>query len=700
MVSPTKMIIRSPLKETDTNLKHNNGIAVSTTAAGHLNVFSNDNNCNNNNTTESFPKKRSLERLELQQQQHLHEKKRAKLERARSIEGAVQVSKGTGLKNVEPRVTPKELLEWQTNWKKIMKRDSRIYFDITDDVEMNTYNKSKMDKRRDLLKRGFLTLGAQITQFFDTTVTIVITRRSVENIYLLKDTDILSRAKKNYMKVWSYEKAARFLKNLDVDLDHLSKTKSSSLATPTLSNLLHNEKLYGPTDRDPRTKRDDIHYFKYPHVYLYDLWQTWAPIITLEWKPQELTNLDELPYPILKMGSFGRCPFIGDRNYDESSYKRVVKRYSRDKANKKYALQLRALFQYHADTLLNISSANDQTKTLIFIPHTCNDSTKSFKKWMQEKAKTFEKNELKKPDDDAIQETHDEHVGQTDEKNSIFFKEIETKRRPLKEDEENKQSIIEESNKYPQRKELTTIPKLNHPVLATFTRQETEEVPDDLCTLKTKSRQPFEIKASGAHQSNDVATSFGNGLGPTRASVMSKNMKSLSRLMVDRKLGVKQTNGNNKNYTAAITTAAETSREDKHRFDVDALKKDEALSRETGKNNAIHLETNSRLQNFPKVAIKSVSADSRFNNDIKTTTESPTASKKTTSTNVTLHPNAQTAQPVKKETVKNSGYCENCRVKYESLEQHIVSEKHLSFAENDLNFEAIDSLIENLRFQI
>uniref|UniRef100_UPI0002250D66 DBF4 n=2 Tax=Saccharomyces cerevisiae TaxID=4932 RepID=UPI0002250D66 len=131
-----------------------------------------------------------------------------------------------------------------------MKRDSRIYFDITDDVEMNTYNKSKMDKRRDLLKRGFLTLGAQITQFFDTTVTIVITRRSVENIYLLKDTDILSRAKKNYMKVWSYEKAARFLKNLDVDLDHLSKTKSASLAAPTLSNLLHNEKLYGPTDRD------------------------------------------------------------------------------------------------------------------------------------------------------------------------------------------------------------------------------------------------------------------------------------------------------------------------------------------------------------------------------------------------------------------------------------------------------------------
>ncbi|CAI5028063.1 CFC_HP_G0025150.mRNA.1.CDS.1 [Saccharomyces cerevisiae] len=42
-----------------------------------------------------------------------------------------------------------------------------------------------------------------------------------------------------------------------------------------------------------------------------------------------------------------------------------------------------------------------------------------------------------------------------------------------------------------------------------------------------------------------------------------------------------------------------------------------------------------------------------------------------------LHFNAQTAQTStageEKETVKNSGYCENCRVKYESLEQHIVS---------------------------
>lgn len=64
---------------------------------------------------------------------------------------------------------------------------------------------------------------------------------------------------------------------------------------------------------------------------------------------------------------------------------------------------------------------------------------------------------------------------------------------------------------------------------------------------------------------------------------MSKNMKSLSRLMVDRKLGVKQTNGNNKNYTATIATTAETSKENRHRLDFNALKKTKPLRKRRAK---------------------------------------------------------------------------------------------------------------------
>lgn len=42
------------------------------------------------------------------------------------------------------------------------------------------------------------------------------------------------------------------------------------------------------------------------------------------------------------------------------------------------------------------------------------------------------------------------------------------------------------------------------------------------------------------------------------------------------------------------------------------------------------------------------------------------------------------------------GYCENCRVKYSDFSDHVFSEKHRSFAEDDSNFKQIDSLIDLL----
>lgn len=42
------------------------------------------------------------------------------------------------------------------------------------------------------------------------------------------------------------------------------------------------------------------------------------------------------------------------------------------------------------------------------------------------------------------------------------------------------------------------------------------------------------------------------------------------------------------------------------------------------------------------------------------------------------------------------GYCENCRVKYDHFEDHIVSNRHRNFACNDKNFKDIDELIATL----
>lgn len=610
-----KMATRSPLKETDANLKQRSTTINEHTADGDYMLGDN---------TEGM-KKRKLGRIESQ------DRKKAKAERARSIEGAVQVTKTLAMRNIEPKVTPNELLEWQNNWKKIMRRESRIYFDTTAEGDSNKYTKNKMDKRKDLLNCGFLSLGAQITQFFDCSITIVITRRSTDSIHLLPESDILSRAKKNYMKIWGYEKATRFLKNLDVDLDHLEKTKTTSLATPTLSNLLQNEKLYGPTDRDPRTRRDDIHYFKYAHVYMYDLWQTWAPIITLEWKPQELADLHKLPYPVLKMGTFGRCPFVGDGSCDEASYKRAVKRYNRDKANKNYALKLRGLYQSYAEP-------STPSQHLITIPHKCLDSKQCYENWQSKLAAQSEENE------NTTNALTKEPIIASRELDLDLDVEQGQELEPEPEQEQQEQEQQDTHNT------LVLIKQGKRQLPTTRTalaRQETEEFPDDLCNSKKLSRIPQEIKASGVHQSNDVATSFGNGLGPTKASVMNKNIKTLSRLVVDRRLGTKTTNINPSSNSLALQTAGVTG---------------------SNTQSCAHQENA-----FTKKDLLVEKKKRKVELSVTTT--------------------------AKRDTSKNAGYCENCRVKYDSLEQHILTEKHQSFAQNDLNFEVIDSLIEKLKFQ-
>lgn len=668
-------LVRSPLKETDANSKQQ------TYQIGD----------------EKELKKRILDNTN----ESLQLRKRAKLERGRSIEGAVQVNKNAVLKHVDNakksesavasaqtstnndknnnnKVAPNELLEWQLNWRKIMKRDSRIYFDTTDEPEISKYVKSKLEKRKLLLKCGFMSLGAQITQFFDTSVTIVISSRSVENILQLNESDILARAKKSYMKVWGYEKATRFLRNLDVDLENLEKNKIPTLASPSLSNLLQNEKLYGPSDRDPRTRRDDIHYFKYPHIYMYDLWQTWAPIITLEWKPHELANPNNLPYPSLKIGTFGRCPFIGDRSCDESSYKRVTKRYYRDKANKKYALKLRSLYQNHADPTI------EKTTDLIFIPHVCLDSAQCFEKWQEQYKKEQERKKIMEiKEEEEVSQKIDEVPGSDSGiRQNLNTKPTENGDAPdaVKADEETEKATLsmDVADRENWKGQIPTLRadlkgKLTTPLL---NRQETEEFPDDLCTVKKYSREPYEIKASGVHQSNDIATSFGNGLGPTKASVMSKNLKSLSRFVVDRKLGTR-------NLSANSTTAASLSG------------KPQAHSADANQQN--------KAEN-PADATEDLEARGQSLQLVPKTTEvnSNQLKKAASAQNVLQAGNNISAAanvPVKRPVIKNSGYCENCRVKYECLEQHIVSEKHLSFANNDMNFEAIDSLIEKLGFQ-
>lgn len=653
MASPTTTQTRSPLKETDANLRQ-------VVPAG---------------------KKRVLELHRGDGEQGVSGGsvaiKRPRIERSRSIEGAVLVSKTAALRTLEQKtdskVAPRELLEWQRNWRRIMKRDSKIYFDITEDADTAAGKKRVLDKRQEVLKRGFLSLGAEISQFFDNSNSIVITRRSTDAISSLPSTDVLYRAKKRYMKVWGYEKATRFLTNLDVDLEEIKEAVAVGIATPSLSNLLQNEKLYGPNDRDPRTKRDDTHYFKHPHVYMYDLWQIWSPIVILEWKQQDLNNKDRLPYPTLKYGTVGHCPFVGDRDADETAYKRVVRRYARDKANKKYALRLRMLYQNRAEPYPIMQDE------LIMLPHGCNDSRCAYKKCIEASREMVAKREAAEHSQDnssRIEEVrnvdeagrgtpapaHGADAGAT--ANPAVHEDIQPSvpQTNYAVPTTNTTSTANNSAVY---KEPPT-PRLKRPVLASFTRQDTEDLfPEDFCSSKRQSRVNFEIKASGVHQSNDAATSFGNGLGPTKASVTSKNIKSLSRMVVDRKQACAKPR---KLVAAAIPRPA-------------------SLSLLNGVQGQASTTTDATVSNTMQRSV---------NNTVSNASAQITAVNEAAA-NVPPQKSKPVAQRLPIE--KSSGYCENCRVKYNSLYEHVQSEKHLTFAENPMNFEAIDSLIERLKFQ-
>ncbi|SCU97430.1 LADA_0H06260g1_1 [Lachancea dasiensis] len=595
---------RSPLKQTDSNIR-----------AG----------------TQAAVKRRSVEKLEIQ-----HRKRVRTVEgggRSRTIEGAVQhqhrkaefkkVDEGndegeerqnvndnktsnnniTGAKSAKTgggKVTPQDLLEWQTNWRRIMRRDTKIYFDTTEASHKN-------DKKRDLLKRGFMSLGARITPFFDTDVTIVVTQRVIREYSRLPETDVLARAMIREMKIWDYEKASRFLNNLDVDLE--AQECKNPLPPSTLSNLLHNEKLYGPTDRDPRAKREDVHYFKYPHVYLYDLWQVWAPVVIAEWRPQELNNPDRLPYPRVKPGTFGRCPFVGDGHCDELSAKRIMKRYKRDNQNEKYALQLRILYQKSAEPLSYTFDEFKTTKPLI-LSHNYPNSHECHDKLMGVNTQSSEETRSNQ----SVESINSRVDADTTTANAI---------------------------KPPVKTVWKTPAVANLPPMMMLSRQDTEDMgADDLC--RKKPRIPQEIKASGVVQSNDGSAVQGNGLGPTRASVMNKNMRTLNRLVVDKK------------FHGATVSPANAS--------IGSTKPDEG-----------------------EHSVKSDAA--------KRPTTSAATVKTSTGTTATAVP---TATPAAHHVKMTSGYCENCRVKYECLDEHIGSEKHQEFAHDDLNFEPIDALIERL----
>ncbi|KAJ8097138.1 Dfp1/Him1, central region-domain-containing protein [Lipomyces tetrasporus] len=211
---------------------------------------------------------------------------------------------------------------WQRQWKRVL-ATSVFYFDGLEDVG------------KDRTKKQLLNYGAKIETFFHGGVTNVVTNRQIQANYAA--TDIIYQAKQRNMKIWTHEKFVRFMSHLqenpnasasNVAGTHTSTTLSRGhvVASDTSNNLcrmLREEKLTGPADSDPRARRDDIHYFKGPYIYIRDATQIYRPIMVREYSRVSEPQLGD--WPQFRVTGTGKCPFVLDLQYHQNRTVKEVK---------------------------------------------------------------------------------------------------------------------------------------------------------------------------------------------------------------------------------------------------------------------------------------------------------------------------------------------------------------------------------------
>lgn len=136
------------------------------------------------------------------------------------------------------------------------------------------------------------------------------------------NTDILLKAKEMGIKLWQLEKLSRVVNSMfdvpnetQVQTGNAARLKAVNTATkaerePDLSRLLRNERLNGPSDRDPTVALSEVIPFKGPFIYIRDIDERTKPIMVRDYpKP---TTQEEGEWPQFRSARIGRCPFIED----------------------------------------------------------------------------------------------------------------------------------------------------------------------------------------------------------------------------------------------------------------------------------------------------------------------------------------------------------------------------------------------------
>lgn len=152
-----------------------------------------------------------------------------------------------------------------------------------------------------------------------------------------RNADVLYRAREMGKKIWSLDKLQKIL-DMVLEPDPYKsallgqgqragavQTNATAKAAEqsNLLQLLQNERVHGPSDRDPTVTTKELTYFQGPYIYVYDIEEKLKPIMVREYS--RVTDKKLGDWPQFRVASQGRCPFVEDANAQTEGERAPVK---------------------------------------------------------------------------------------------------------------------------------------------------------------------------------------------------------------------------------------------------------------------------------------------------------------------------------------------------------------------------------------
>jgi regulatory subunit for Cdc7p protein kinase len=155
------------------------------------------------------------------------------------------------------------------------------------------------------------------------------------------------------MKIWALEKLQRMMTTMfngdtGSQVQHGHNTRSNPVQTSMprtargadLSQLLRNERINGPSDRDPTVASKEMTIFKGPFIYIHDIDEKQRPIMVREYA--KVSRKEDGDWPQFRSVANGKCPFVEEIDYGRRDAEREMIRQQRQQEKERAAAAPRA----------------------------------------------------------------------------------------------------------------------------------------------------------------------------------------------------------------------------------------------------------------------------------------------------------------------------------------------------------------------